>query len=203
MARVLLLATTTGYQTRAFGEAADRLGVDLVFATDRCKVLDDPWRDRAMPVRFHDEAGSLDAVLASAREQPIDGVLVVGDRPTSLAARVAEALGLPGHPPEAADVARNKRRTRERLRAAGLPAPWFVPVSIDADPHAVAGDSVLSLRRQAARALGEPRRHAGRRPRGLRVGVRAAPRAARVARRQGGAQRPAPGGARRGLHPRT
>ena len=138
MARVLLLATTTGYQTRAFGEAAERLGVELVFATDRCKVLDDPWRDEAIAVRFHDDAGSLDAVLASAREQPIDGVLVVGDRPTVLAARVAHALGLPGHPPEAAEAARNKHLTRERLRAARLPVPWFVDVPIDADPDATA-----------------------------------------------------------------
>ena len=53
-----------------------------------------------------------------ARRSPIDGVLVVGDRPTVIAARVAEALGLPGHPPEAAAVARNKLLTRERLRAA-------------------------------------------------------------------------------------
>ena len=46
--RVLLLATTTGYQTRAFGEAAERLGVDLVFATDRCDMLEDPWQDQAL-----------------------------------------------------------------------------------------------------------------------------------------------------------
>src|ERR671922_286766 len=48
MSRVLLLATTTGYQTRSFGDAAERLGVQLVVATDRCQVLDDPWRDRAV-----------------------------------------------------------------------------------------------------------------------------------------------------------
>ena len=46
MSRVLLLATTTGYQTRAFGDAAERLGVELVFGTDRCDVLEDPWMDR-------------------------------------------------------------------------------------------------------------------------------------------------------------
>ncbi len=57
--RVLLFATTTGYQVRAFGEAATRLGVELVFATDRCQTLDDPWRDAAIPVRFHDEDASL------------------------------------------------------------------------------------------------------------------------------------------------
>jgi formate-dependent phosphoribosylglycinamide formyltransferase (GAR transformylase) len=43
-------------------------------------------------------------------------------------------LGLPGHPPEAATAARDKRLTREKLKAAGLPTPWFitVPAAIDA-----------------------------------------------------------------------
>src|SRR5438093_8064098 len=119
MPRLLLFATTTGYQTRAFGEAAGRLGVDLVFATDRCDVLDDPWQDEAIPIRFHDEARSVAAILESARARPIDGVIVVGDRPTVIGARVAHALGLLGHPPEAAAIARHKQHTRERLRQAG------------------------------------------------------------------------------------
>src|SRR5471030_2011115 len=101
MTRVLLLATTTGYQTRSFGEAAERLGVELIFATDRCDRLDDPWSDCAIPIRFHRTAASVKAILAAARERPIDGLLVVGDRPTVIAARVAEALGLPGHSPRA------------------------------------------------------------------------------------------------------
>jgi hypothetical protein len=133
MPRVLVLATTTGYQTRAFGDAAERLGIDLVFATDRCHVLEDPWRDAAIPVRFFDEAASVDAILESARDRPIDGVIVVGDRPTVIAAHVMARLGLPGHPPEAAAIAGNKQRTRERLQAAGLPAPWFQLSSIEAD----------------------------------------------------------------------
>src|SRR5450631_4342783 len=120
MPRVLILATTTGYQTRAFGDAAERLGVELVFATDRCHLIDDPWRDGAIPIRFYDEAPSVDAIVEAARARPIDGILVVGDRPTVIAARVAHALGLPGHPPEAAAAARNKQATRERLSGAGL-----------------------------------------------------------------------------------
>jgi hypothetical protein len=86
MARVLLLSTTTGYQVRAFGEAAEQLGVDLVYATDRCHMLDDPWRDEAVPIRFHDEEGSAAAILQAAKERPIDGVLAVGDRPAAIAA---------------------------------------------------------------------------------------------------------------------
>jgi hypothetical protein len=128
--RVLILATTTGYQTRAFGEAAERLGVELVFATDRCHVIDDPWQDDAIPIRFYDQEASVAAILHAARARPLDGLLVVGDRPTVLAARVAGALGLPWHPPEAAAIARNKLRTRERMREAGLPVPWWLATSV-------------------------------------------------------------------------
>jgi hypothetical protein len=138
MPRVLLLATTTGYQTRAFGEAAERLGVELVFATDRCHLIEDPWRDGAIPIRFYDEAASVAAILEAARTQPIDGVLVVGDRPSVIAARVMEALGLPGHPPAAAAAARNKQATRECLRAAGMPVPWFRAVPATSDPGLIA-----------------------------------------------------------------
>src|SRR5881409_748160 len=135
MRRVLLLATTTGYQTRAFGDAAERLGVELVFATDRCHLIEDPWQDGAITIRFYDEAASVEAIVESARSRPIDGILVVGDRPTVIAARVAGALGLPSHPPAAAAVARNKQLTRERLRHAGLPVPWFHTAPVAADPH--------------------------------------------------------------------
>jgi len=136
--RIVLLATTTGYQTRSFGEAAVRQGVELVFATDRCHLLDDPWRDAAIPIRFHREDESVEALVAAARRDPIDGLLVVGDRPVVIAARVAAALGLPGHPPPAAAASRDKRRTRDRLAAAGLPVPWFQSAPLDAAAAAMA-----------------------------------------------------------------
>ncbi len=123
--RVLVLSTTTGYQLRSFGEAASELGVELIFATDRCHTLDDPWRDQAIAVRFYDEDGSLDAIVAAAEDRPLDGILAVGDRPVVLAARVAKALGLPGNAPDAARASANKHLSRERLAQAGLPAPAF------------------------------------------------------------------------------
>ena len=133
MKRVLLLATTTGYQTRMFAEAASRFGVELLYATDRCDQLDDPWRDDAIPVRFHEEWRSVDAVLKAVDARPVNAVLAVGDRPTVMAAYVSRLLGLPGHSPEAATVSRDKRLTRDKLRAAGLPTPSFITVPIDAD----------------------------------------------------------------------
>lgn len=123
--RVLILSTTIGYQLRSFGEAAERAGIDLLFATDRCHRLDDPWRDAAVAVRFHEEDASLAAIVRAARERPVHGVIAVGDRPVVLAARAAEALGLPGNPPAAAAASVNKKRSREAFAGAGLPVPWF------------------------------------------------------------------------------
>lgn len=131
--RVLVLATTTGYQTRSFAEAAERLHIDLRLATDRCHMLDDPWRDAAIPIRFHEEDEAAGAILRASAETPFDGVVAVGDRPTVIAAMAAQAFGIPGHPPDAARVSRSKLHTRERLAAAGLPVPWFRTIGIDDD----------------------------------------------------------------------
>src|SRR5438094_970882 len=113
MPRVLLIAATTGYQVRAFGDAAGRAGIDLVYATDRCAVLEDPWQDAALPIRFHEPAAAAASIRDWATAHPVDGVVAVGDRPAVVASHVTTALGLPGHRPDAAEAARDKRRTRE------------------------------------------------------------------------------------------
>ena len=137
MKRVLLLATTTGYQTRMFADAASKLGVELLYATDRCDQLDDPWSDGAIPVRYHEEWRSVDSVLKTIDARPVNAVLAVGDRPTVMAAYLSRLLGLPGHPPDAAAAARDKRLSREKLKAAGLPTPSFITVPIAADAMAL------------------------------------------------------------------
>lgn len=137
MSRILVLSATTGYQLRSFGEAASRLGFDLVFATDRCHRLDDPWQDHAVAVRFHEPAAAVRAIVDAARERPVDGVMAVGDRPVRLAAEAAAALGVPWHAPDAAAASANKRLTRERLAAAGLPVPWFRTLDAHAAPAAL------------------------------------------------------------------
>ena len=129
--RVLLVAATTGYQTRAFADAARRLGFDLALATDRCHVLEDPWGDHAIPVRFEDPYGSCDIVAAGG---PFDGIVAVGDRPTLLAALVGEALAIPHNSPAAVAACRDKYLAHQRFRAAGPPVPEFFRVAVDADP---------------------------------------------------------------------
>lgn len=131
MVRVLLLAATTGYQIRSFGAAAERLGVRLVFASDRCDRLENPWLDEAIPIRFQDPLAAADVI---ARHGPFDGVLAVGDRPALLAGYVTSALGLVGNPPEAASASRNKIEARAAFSRAGLPTPAFRECSVNDDP---------------------------------------------------------------------
>ena len=138
MSTVLLLATTTGYQLRAFDEAAAALGVTLVLATDRCDHLEDPWADRALPVKYHDISGSIDTVVAAFTGGRPDGILAVGDRPTVLAAHLAKAFELSWHSVAAADASRHKLASHLALRAFGLPTAEFRVVSLAETPEAAA-----------------------------------------------------------------
>ncbi len=119
--RLLLFAATTGYQIRVFADTARRLGIELTLATDRCHVLDDPWRDRAIPVRFDRLAESIQAL----RGIRFDGIAAVGDRPALLAAEAAEALGIQFHPAAAARACCDKFVARQLYWTAGLRVPQF------------------------------------------------------------------------------
>jgi len=134
--RLLLIGATTGYQTRVFAEAAERLGYELILATDRCHVLDDPWGDRAVALRFEDPEGSAQTLAA----QPgFDGIVAVGDRPAYIAALAAGLLGvIPYNSPASVDACRNKFLARERFRAAGLLVPEFHRVPLSEGPERAA-----------------------------------------------------------------
>ncbi|HYU46154.1 MAG TPA: ATP-grasp domain-containing protein [Terriglobales bacterium] len=143
--RLLLLCTTTGYQTQAFVEAAEKLGLEVVFATDRCHVLEDPWQDGALPLRFEDPEAGAQRIAEYARTHAIAALVSIGDRPTPTAARACRALGLLSHPPEAADTCRDKYRSRERLRLAGLNVPGFSRFPVDADPRRLVAAGAVGL----------------------------------------------------------
>jgi hypothetical protein len=130
--RLLLLTTKLGYQTRAFVEAAQNLGLEIAFGTDRCGKMDDPWGDHAVPLKFEHPDDAARRVLQSEALGEIHAVVSLGDRPTPTAARIAHALRLPHHSAAAADACRDKHRSREILRRAGLRVPRFVRLPIDA-----------------------------------------------------------------------
>jgi hypothetical protein len=130
--KLLLIGATTGYQTRVFAEAAERLGFHLALATDRCHVLDDPWGDHALALRFEDPDVAAHTIAASTQ---VDGIVAVGDRPAYIAALAAQLMGIPYNSPDSVAACRNKFLARERFRAAGLPVPQFHRVHLAEGPH--------------------------------------------------------------------
>lgn len=133
--RVLLFAGKLGYQTRSFEEAAKRMDVELVYVTDRCHELDDPWGDGAIAVNFESPESAAYRVLEAVRSEPADGILAIGDRPTVAAAYAARGLGISYNHPAAVEACRSKLRMREIFREAGLPTPWFRSVSLSPAPE--------------------------------------------------------------------
>jgi D-alanine-D-alanine ligase-like ATP-grasp enzyme len=135
--KLLLFAAKLGYQTRSLGEAAQRLGVDVIFVTDRCHQLDDPWGDRAIAAHFETPEVAAYSVMEAVRKlgpngevAAIDGILAFGDRPAVTAAYVARGLGIAYNHPAAVEACRSKLRMREVFRDAGLRGPWFRSVAV-------------------------------------------------------------------------
>jgi biotin carboxylase len=131
MSRLLILASKLGYQTRSFAEAARALGVEVVFASDRCHQLEDPWSDGAIALHFDQPEDAARSIVAQSLVRPVDGLIALGDRPTTTAAYAARALGLLYNRPEAVENCRSKLRQREVLREAGLPVPGFFSFRLD------------------------------------------------------------------------
>lgn len=123
--KLLILSSKLGYQTRGFADAAESLGVEVHFATDRCHKLDDPWSDGALPLHFENSQVAAEEIVARFASDPPDAILALGDRATPTASYAARMLRIAGNDPEAVECCRSKLAQRETLRAAGLPVPKF------------------------------------------------------------------------------
>jgi len=134
--RLLLLATTTAYQTNDFRRAAEELGVEVVLGTDRCHVLAEDWPEGALALDFRDPSRAAAQIVDGAG--PLAGIVVTDERTAQIGALAAARLGLPFNPVEATRTAGDKLLLRQRLAAAGVAQPAFRVVPIDADPAALA-----------------------------------------------------------------
>ncbi|HLU45331.1 MAG TPA: ATP-grasp domain-containing protein [Natronosporangium sp.] len=97
-------------------------------------------------------------MIAAARRLPdLAGVLAWDEARVLQAAKIAEALGLPGGDPEVAMRCRDKQRTRQALAAAGVPQPESALVSSVEEALAAAeqiGYPVVLKPRAMAASLG-------------------------------------------------
>ena len=132
---LLLFTAKLGYQTRSFEDAAHKLGVQLVYVTDRCHQLEDPWGDGAIAVHFESPEKAAYSVMEAVRGQEVSGVLALADRPAAAAAYAARGLGIEYNHPAAVEACHSKLRLREVFRDAGLHVPWFRSLPITPTPE--------------------------------------------------------------------
>src|SRR5215204_2391022 len=113
--RVVLLASPATYRAGAFLQAAARLDLDVIQATDTPQALAEHW---GMPLGldFTRPDAAIATLAAYATQHPVDAILALDDSATLLAARAAAMLGLPHNDPDAALAARDKWVMREALR---------------------------------------------------------------------------------------
>jgi biotin carboxylase len=162
--RLLLLIPTTTYRTEDFMDAARRLDVDLVVASDRPNTMAGEFPDSLLTLPFADPAAAAAEMKDYAARRPLDAVVAVDDLTTEAAAAIGGALGLRANPVAAVSATRNKLHMRERLARAGVPSPPFTSFAVADDPRAAARrvpypcvlkPLVLSASRGVIRADGE------------------------------------------------
>jgi biotin carboxylase len=136
--RLLLLLPTTTYRTEAFIDAATRLGVELVCASERPSTLEDLSPNSLVTLDFADPLGSAETIARFAQSRPIDAVVGVDDLTTVTAAAIGQRLGLKANALPAVSAARDKHAMRRCLAEAGVPVPRFHLVELADDPASAA-----------------------------------------------------------------
>jgi biotin carboxylase len=138
MPRVLLLLPTTTYRTKAFIEAALKLDVDVVAASEEPSTLADKNPAGLLTLDFFDSEHARAQACEFAAEFPIDAIIPVDEDTAVVAASVAGALNLNHNPVDATLTAKNKHHMRDVLKRSGVQVPRFWSFSLDDDPREVA-----------------------------------------------------------------
>lgn len=137
--RIILLGGAATYRSGAFRAAAQRLGLDVVEAVDVPRAYQHNAAAK-LAIDFTDPVTASERVAAYARRHGIDVIVAVDDTATLVAALAGKALGLRHNDPQSAEAARDKIVMRNAFAAAGMPVPWFRPLSLAGDPNDVARD---------------------------------------------------------------
>ncbi len=136
MAKVLLLLPSGTYRTPDFMDAARSLDLDVVVVTDApASPLADG--DTVIEIDFSQPSSAADQIVSALGESPdVAAVVAVDDVGVLTASFTRQLLGLPGNPPEAVAITRDKATMRVRLAEAGVRQPKFAIV----EPGPEAGD---------------------------------------------------------------
>jgi len=133
--QIVLLVPTTTYRLDDFLQAAARLEIDVILASNRCRVLAAEWPEYfGLSLPFASLPEAVDKAGAVLRDKTIDAIVAVDDYTTILAALLNEKFKLHGNRHESVEKTRNKLSMRRALAESGLHSPKFFAAKIDSPP---------------------------------------------------------------------
>jgi biotin carboxylase len=130
--RLLLVAPPDSYRIAAYLKAANSLNVELQIASRGEHSLVNEIA-AGVHINLDDEQQALEKILRIARQKPYQSIIAPDDYTVELAAKIAQALGLPHNPPAAARFSRRKDLARERLHQHHIPTPQFRRIDLRKD----------------------------------------------------------------------
>ena len=128
-ARVLIIAPHGSYRTVPYVEAARRLGIECLIASEGRHSLVSAYA-QGLHLDFSDSRGALDVLVEAARRRSFAAIISTDDTTTELASLAARRLGLPHNEPDAVRIARRKDLARAHLSAAGILVPSHARISL-------------------------------------------------------------------------
>ena len=137
--RILLLLPTRTYRATDFLEAASKLDVEVVVASEEAATTADLSPRHTLVLDFSAPTVATQAILEFDDTYPLAAIVGVDDDTTLLATTASEALGLPHNPVASAKATRNKYLLRDTLAANGVPVPAYQRFSIYDAPTEIVG----------------------------------------------------------------
>lgn len=132
--RVLLLLPTRTYRATDFLEAALKLNVEVVVASEEAATTADLSPRHTLVLDFSAPTTAAQTIVEFAETYPIAAIVGVDDDTTLLATTASEALGLPHNPVDSAKATRDKYLLRQTLATNGVSVPAYQRFSIEDEP---------------------------------------------------------------------
>ena len=136
--RILLLLPTRTYRATDFLDAALKLDVEVVIASEAAATTADLSPRQSLVLDIAAPTAATQAILEFSEIYPITAIVGVDDDTTLLATIASAALGLPHNPVASAKATRNKYLLRDTLATNGVSVPAYQRFSIYDDAVEIA-----------------------------------------------------------------
>ncbi|RKU33771.1 hypothetical protein C6499_00810 [Candidatus Poribacteria bacterium] len=136
--RILLLLPTRTYRATDFLEAALKLDVEVVVASEAAATTADLSPRQSLVLDIAAPTAATQTILEFADTYPIAAIVGVDDDTTLLATTASAALELPHNPIASAKATRDKYRLRDTLSTNGVSVPAYQRFSIYEDAVEIA-----------------------------------------------------------------